>query len=221
MKDLSVSQSYLICTLNQNGRLPALTTESPVCLLAGALIDLIFANSLSVGKDKKICVTGELAEQHQYLNSLYTFIKESKPMKVDKLANEYEFAFSDKRSKLLFNDIGTSLVDLGYVTAENGGLLGKTPAFIPDTTIVDNVIQNIRTELLENGTVSDNIVALVSLMDKSNQIKKYFSKYEKDELKSRLKEIKDSDSNKMVKEMVDYIDSMMAIIAIIATNCGN
>lgn len=212
MRELSVSQSYLICTLNERGKLPAISSEASVCLLAGGVIDLIFSNSIAIGADKKLCVTGELDEKNQHLCSLYTFIKESKPMKIDRLASEYAFSTSDKRLKLLMKDIGTSLASSGYVIAENGGFFGKTPCFIPDKKIVDHIIQNIRAELLEDGTVSDSMIALVSLMDKSKQIKKYFSKYEKDQLKKRLKEIKDSDSNKLVKEMVDYIEVLMVVI---------
>ncbi len=213
MKDLSISQSYLICALNKSGKLPALSLENPVCLLAGGLIDLIFSKIIVVGQDKKLCITSELGEENQYLSSLYAFIKESKPMKVEELASEYAFSLSDKRLKLLVKDIGTSLVALGYATTGNIGLLEKTPCFIPDRKIVDNMIQNIRAELLESGTVSDNMITLVSLMDKSNQIKQYFSKHEKDELKARLKEIRESDSNKLVKEMMDYIDTLMVLVA--------
>ena len=217
MRDLSVSQSYLICALNKNGKLSTLCVESPVCLLAGGVIDLIFAKSIAIGEDKKICIIGELGENNQYLSSLYTYIKESKPLKVEDIAANYAMTFSDKRLKTLIQDVGTSLVTLGYATAEQGGLLGKTLCFVPDSKIVDNVIQSIRAELLEKGTVSDNIVALVSLMEKSNQIKNYFSKHEKDELKLRLKEIKDSDSNRLVKEMIDYIEAMIVVIAVAGT----
>lgn len=213
MKELSVSQGYLVCALNKNGKLPLLSMESPICVLAGGLIDLIFAKAVTIGEDKKLCITGELNNEYQYLNSIYSFIKESKPMKVDKLASEYAFAFSDKRLKVLINDIGMSLSDLGYVLTENSGLMGKTQCFVPDTKVVDNVIQNIRAELLEDGIVSDNIMALVSLMDKSNQIKRYFSQYEKNQLKTRLKEIKDTDANKIVTEMIDYIVTIIAVIA--------
>lgn len=213
MKDLSVSQCYLICTLNKNGKLPALDTEIQVCLLAGGLIDLMFTKSVVLNENKKLCIIDELDAKVDYLNSLYIFIKESKPMKVDKLASEYNFSFSDKRLKLLIYDIGISLSNLGYVSAENGGLFGNTSCFIPNPKIVDNVIQNIRAELLEDGSLSEEIIALVSLMDQSNQIKRYFSKHEKYQLKARLKEIKDTDANKLVKEMMVYIETMVAIIA--------
>lgn len=214
MKDLSISQSYLICALNESGKLPVLSTESPVCLLAGGLIDLIFSKNIAVGTDKLLCITGELSEENQYLNSLYTFIKESKPMKVDRLASEYAFTVSNKRLKLLIRDVGTSLTALGCAATENGGFLDKTPCFIPNKDVVDSVIQNIRAELLENGVVSDHIIALVNLMDKSNQINRFFSKYENDQLKVRLKEIKGSSSNKIVKEMIDYVDTLVAVIAV-------
>lgn len=217
MKDLSVSQSYLICALNKYGKLPSLSLESPVCLLAGGLIDLIFAKCIIVGEDNKLYVINDLTEEHQYLNSLYTFIKNSKPLKIEKLASEYTFTFSDKHIKLLIKDIGASLVSLGYATANNVGLLRKTACFIPNTKIIDNIIQNIRAELLENGAVSDNTIALVSLMDKDKQIKKYFSTYEKDELKLRLKQIKDSDSNKLVKKMIDYIEMMVFAVIVSST----
>lgn len=213
MKDLSVSQSYLVCSLNDNGKIPSLATERFVCLLVGGLIDLIFAKNVIIGEDKKLCIVGEQNEENQHLNSLYSFIKESKPMTVKKLASEYAFTFTDKRIKLLIKDVGESLADLGYVTVEHGGIFGKTPCFIPDKKIVDNIIQNIRAELLEDGIISDNIIALVSLLEKSNQIKKYFSKYEKDQLKKRLQEMKESGSYKLVKEMADYVDTLVAVIA--------
>ncbi|MCG9969594.1 hypothetical protein L9W92_16445 [Pelotomaculum terephthalicicum JT] len=38
------------------------------------------------------------------------------------------------------------------------------------------MIQKIRAELLENGTISDETVALVSPLEKSRQLKKYLSR---------------------------------------------
>ncbi|MCG9969589.1 GPP34 family phosphoprotein [Pelotomaculum terephthalicicum JT] len=78
------------------------------------------------------------------------------------------------------------------------------------------MIQKIRAELLENGTISDETVALVSLLEKSHQIKKYFSKYESEQLKARLKEIKEAPSNQLVKQMVDYVDMIIAVTAVAA-----
>ena len=213
MKDLTITQEYFLCVLNEDGKLPVFGMDTTVCLLVGGLIDLLLAKSLEINKDKSLHVVGDLGEKHLHLNSLYTFIKESKPMKADKIVTEYMFTFSDKRIKQLIYDVGTSLDDIGCVSAVMGGVFGNTRCFILDKQMVDRVIQAIRVELLEDGTMSESIVALVSLLNKSNQIKKYFSKYENDQLKARLKEIKATDFSKLTDSMVDFIDTIICIIA--------
>lgn len=219
MKDLSISQKYFLCVLNDKGKLPSIDATIEVCILAGSLFDLMFLDCVKVGEDKKIYINKELDSSLQHLESLYAYIQESKPMKVDKLASEYYFSFNEKRKKQLFSNIGTSLVTSQVATYEKGGFFGNVDFYFPNRKYVDNIIENIRAELLEDGCVSDDIIALVSLLEKSNQIKRYFSAYEKDKLKIRLKEIKESDSHKVVKEMVDYIDGLIAVfVACVAIN---
>lgn len=215
MKDLTISQKYLLCVLNEKGKLPALDTGIEVCILAGSLFDLMFSECVKIGEDKKIYIDGELNLNLNYLESLHTFIKDSKPMKVDKLASEYSFSFSEKRKKQLFTDIGDSLVDLGLATHEKGGLFANTDFYIPKKEYIDRIIESIRAELLEEGNVSDDMIVLVSLLEKSKVIKRYFSAYEKDRLKIRINEIKETDAHKVVKEMVDYIDGLIAVFVAI------
>lgn len=218
MKDLSISQEYLLCILNEKGKLPALDFGIEVCILAGSLFDLIFSECVKIGDDKKIYIDGELNSNLNHLKTLHTFIKESKPMKVDKLASEYIFSFNDKRKKQLINDIGNSLVDLGLATYEKGGFFANTDCYIPKKEYVDRIIESIRAELLELGNVSDDMIVLVSLLEKSNQIKRYFSAYEKNKLKARINEIKGTNAHKVVKEMVDYIDGLIAVFVAIGAN---
>ena len=40
MKDLSITQEYLICSLNEKGRLSNLSNEQSICLLIGGLLEL-------------------------------------------------------------------------------------------------------------------------------------------------------------------------------------
>lgn len=211
MKELSISQSYFICSLNKKGRLKK-DSSTPVCLLASGLMDLLVSHSVAVNQDKKLYVISELSEENQCLASLYSFIQKSKPMTVKALVSQYFFTFSDKRFNTLFNDIGASLVDLGYAKTERGGIFSKTPSFFPDISIPNRIIENIRQELLADGKLSDNLAILTSLMKKSNQLKKHFSKDEKSRLKERLKEIKKSDSSKLINEMIAYIDLIFVVI---------
>lgn len=211
MKDLTISQKYYLCALNEKGRFPALSMEVPVCILAGGLLDLILSNCVAIGENKKMKILDTLNDENRHLSSLYTFIKESKPMKVEKLTSEYILTLRETKLKQLLSDISTSLVEIGYVTPALGGLLGRSPCFIPSSTAVDGIIQNIRAELLDGGAVSEDIIALTSLMHKSNTLKQYFSSYEKDQLKDRLKEIKDTPFNRLVKEMVQYVETVIIV----------
>lgn len=221
MKDLSISQEYVLCSLNEKGKFPALSTEIPVCVLAGGLIELLASNCIQIDEKNKVCVIGNLSEKQFHLKSLFDWLNTSKPMKIEKITQEYSLTFTDKRLNALVTDIGNSLADRGCVTSRKGGIFGNKFYFIPNPDEVDKVIQKIRAELLENGTISDETVALVSLLEKSHQIKKYFSKYESEQLKARLKEIKEAPSNQLVKQMVDYVDMIIAVTAVAAISTAH
>jgi hypothetical protein len=218
MRDLTITQEYLLCSLNAKGKLSVLNKEVTVCLLASGLIELLASNCIQMDKNNKVFVTGNLSEEQVCLKSLFEWLNKSKPMKIEKIATEYTMTFTDKRLNALVTDVGNSLADRGCVTSKKGGIFGSKFCFVPNSDEVDKVIQKIRADLLESGTMSDETVALVSLLDKSNQLKKYFSKYESKQLKARLKEIKETPSNQLVKQMVDYVDTIIALIAVISTS---
>lgn len=94
------------------------------------------------------------------------------------------------------------------------GLLGNKEAFAPKKEAVTGVIEKIRAELLEDGDVSEDVIALTVLLDKSGQLKEYFSKYEQKELKEKLEVIRKSEAGTTVKELLWYIDSLDASIMI-------
>lgn len=80
------------------------------------------------------------------------------------------------------------------------------------------MIQKIRAELLESGGISDETVALVSLLEKSNRIKQYFSAHESKQLKARLQEVKEAPANKMIRHMIEYIETILTVIIISAAS---
>jgi hypothetical protein len=168
------------------------------------------------GKDT-VQVTDDLPENQAYLKSLHDFLRQAGPVKLEKIARAYCLTLTGKWLNMLVEDIGNSLAGSGCVTAYAGGFLAGTSRFVPSSGAVDRVIQKIRAEMLESGAMADETVALVSLLEKSHRIKQYFSAYEAGQLKTRLKEIRETSPNQMIKQMVDYIDSMTAVIAVIAS----
>ncbi|MGL4799872.1 MAG: GPP34 family phosphoprotein [Cellulosilyticaceae bacterium] len=212
MGKLSVSQSYLLCTLNEKGKLPALRPEAAVCLVAGGIMDLVFGGSIALN-NKKVSIIGELSEEQQYLKSLYESVKKAKGMAVQNLASEYTLSLSDKKFTGLLEDVGRTLVEAQCATLEKGGLFGKATLFVPNVEQVNHITQQMRTEMGENGQTSEEIMLLVTLLEKSGQLKQLVSKDERKQLKKCIKEMKENPANQVVKEMVDYTIAMLAIIA--------
>lgn len=73
---------------------------------------------------------------------------------------------------------------------------------------------------MEEGEISEDVIALTALMDKAGNLKDYFSKYEQKELKNKIKTIKKSEAGTLAKEMAQHIEAlyMAAIIPVMFSN---
>lgn len=106
------------------------------------------------------------------------------------MIESFSVSITDKKMDELIEGIEDSLEKAGCVRKEKGGLFGGKNVYIPDPKVVDCIIQNIRAEILEEGRLSEEVVALTALFHKSGDLARYFSAYEKKDMKKRLKEIK-------------------------------
>ena len=79
------------------------------------------------------------------------------------------------------------------------------------------MIQNIRAELLEEGELSEDIIALTALLDKSGELSRYFSAYEKKTLKARLKEIKENPQVEALQKVIEDIENLFMLMIVAAT----
>lgn len=209
MKDLSLVQEYMICAVNEKGGISSFSTEKLVCLVAAGLLDLRLAGCLDI-EGKKAWTTAPLPEDRAYLRSLYDFMGE-KPKALEKIVEAYTYSITDKRLGELMEDVGRSLVELGLAQETRGGLLGQKKNFIPTRDAVEYVIDMVRAELLEDVEVTEDVAALVVLLEKGKCIKTYFSAYEQKAIQGKLKEIAASSEGKLAGELIGYVENMMAI----------
>lgn len=107
---------------------------------------------------------------------------------------------------LLIKDIANELELKQCIVKSNTGILVKKDSFIPNEKCTDMIVEKLRAELLEEGNITEEVIALASLLEKSNLLKKYFSSHESKKLKARVKEIRNTSENKLVKEMIEYVD---------------
>lgn len=215
MRDLSITQEYMVCTVNGKGALPSSNQKAAVCLIASGLLDMQLAKCISLN-DKKVSVCAELPEHLTYLKSLYDVVNQDKPVKVEKVVETYTFAFTNKKLYELVNAIMNSLKESDILEPAKTGFLGNKDNYVPRKEVITGIIEKIRAELLENGQISEDVIALTALMDKAGNLKDYFSKYEHKELKNKIEAIKKSEAGTLAKEMVQHIEAlnMAAILSV-------
>ncbi|MCR1898413.1 GPP34 family phosphoprotein [Irregularibacter muris] len=210
--DYSISQSFLLCVLKEDGTIPKLSLDEN-WLIAAGMLDLIL-NDIIDYVDEKIQVKGELPRNLSYLKTFYTFLKSS-----DKSAKSVVIEFSTKdlgKSKTkLFKAIAKSLAEVNAVKIDSkANFLSSSESYIPNKVEVKKIIEEIRAELLEDGPVTQENTVLSMLLDKSSHLKDYFSKHERNKLNEKMEEIRNSPVNSPVKEAMESTILLISILAI-------
>lgn len=216
MRDLSITQEYLICAVNEKGKISGFSTERLVCLVAAGLLDMELAGAVRL-TDKRVEITGPLPENRNYLKSLYLFVKKHNPVKIEKILEEYTYSMSDKRLQMLLDDVGESLAAQGLARLQEGGFFGGKKTYVPQREAIRSVVDMVRAELLEEGPVSQEVLILAVLLDKGKISKDYFSKFERQEMAQRFRAIRKTREGQMVDRMVEYIENMIATMTVLMT----
>lgn len=213
--NLSISQSYLLCVLKDNGTISKLSLDDN-WLIAAAMLDL-FLNGIIENNDNKIAVVKELPQNLNYLKLLYEFFKSSnKNTKLSIL----EFSTRDfgKSKNLLFQSIAKSLEKIGAVNfMRKSNIFGEYDVFIPNSKHLNSIIEQIRTEILKDEIMSEKIIALSLLLDKTSHLRNYFSKHEKNELKKKIEKIKNSSLSCPVRDAIDTTITILCLFTVLLT----
>ena len=214
MTTLSLTQEYVLYSLTEKGKIPFMNAAAQVCILAAGLLELLDAGCIRMDDEKRIHIAAELKPEFSYLESLYLWLKYAKPMTVEKIAEEYSYSLNGKKLRVLTNAVSDSLVALDCASFEQGGF-DKKHYYIPDQDAVDDILDKIRTQILEKKDPDRHTYMLVYLLEKSRQIKRYFSIEDKNQIKIKRREIKKAFTGKLQEQMLFYgeivVSAVMAV----------
>lgn len=216
MDDLSITQKYLLCALSNKGKIPALNFERIIAIAAAGVVELMMDDVVEFD-GKKLSVKRMLPKEKSYLSLIYDYIEKKQPVNFKTVVEHFSVAFTSKNSDELIDSIGDTLVAAGCVKQERRGIFGNKNAYIPDEKAVDYIVQNIRAEILEDGELTEDIAALTVILDKTGELMKVFSPYEKKAVKQRLKEIKNNPKNKEIAKVINYVEELMVVIIVSVT----
>lgn len=210
MKNLNLSQQYLLFTMNRNGKISSINYYVGMCLVMAGLLDLQEAQVIELEQKEIIILTDQLPEELEYLNCLFDKITQLKKKRIDKLATAYGATFFEKDLKLLVAQTRNSLIDLREITVETDG---NTLSYLAKEKTIAQLVAR-----LENLNCLDyDGLKLAILLKKSSYLKKYIEKPERKMLEAKIKEVKSDPVAKQTQVMISQLDWLMgAMVAITA-----
>lgn len=213
MNRKSVAQEYFILATNEKGNMPAMyREESNAGIVVAGVMDLLLNNIITVEK-KKITVIKELPNELRHLTSLHTYLNE-KPRSTDKLMSDYMIS-TESRMRQLITEIGESLLAEHVATKGEGGLFGSKTIYIPEKNYKNEVIAVIKSAVTGEDEMIPRDISLICILKETKNLNQYFSQYESNKLKTKLKEMKKNPQNKQLADMINYVNDMIVIMAAI------
>lgn len=207
MENLTLTQEFLLCEMNKSGKLNCFTPTPNCALIVSILYELEQNNCISLGKEiqLKSAPCGEL----RYLVDVYEFIGMQKNQKLNSIIEKICLSLNDKFIKQVLNHCKDSLIDRGCIletTNKNIIKFSKTNN-VAKIEYQEYIIQKIRSEVLGEGNISVNTGALILLLNKTGKLKEYFSRHEKNLLKTCVKELKTNNQYGFIFTTIEELES--------------
>lgn len=211
MERKSIAQEYYTLMIDKNGLVPAMRKdESRVGLLTAGFVDLLLNDIVTVEK-KKITVCGELPKELMHLEELYAYLKEKKRT-TEKMISDFYLGMSNKK---LVTMVGQSLVSAGVAKEAKGTLFAPKVIYIPETGYKEELTGIVKKAVRDRAKAPHD-AALIYLLQETKNLNQYLSKYEREQAKEQLKELKSDPQNKQLAEILHYISDTIEFLMVVA-----
>ncbi len=216
--DLTITEKYALCMLKEKEKF--YESELTPYLLTSMILEMMLDGSLEV-VDKNIKLIDKIPKDN-YNIQLYYAIKERKFAGILKKADiSFRdiitlvcYSFSNKTMKSIIEPLKVKMIEDQLIHVEmKKALFGKKEIIVVNDDKFNCVVEEIRNEILEHDDLSDDIILLSLLLNATKFLKNIFTKYEKEKLDERLKEIQKSEISSKVKIAQEVIDDMSVVMA--------
>lgn len=219
MNNVTVTEKYALCMLKEVKTFNDL--ELSTHLIVSMLVEMMLEGSIEiVDKNKKkkweiikninVKLNNKLPKD-EYNMELYKIIEElNKPeITISQIIEKLCYSFSNKEYIAIIQLLKEKMINNKLISLQNKkGVFKNKEVIVINEEAFNSTIEKIRTEFLKKGNFTDEFVLLVSLLNSTNFLKNIFIKYEKETLKKRLKEIKETEISKQVSIAAEIIDTI-------------
>lgn len=216
MNQLTISEQFFLLVMNKKGTIGALNDYGKISLVMAGLLDLQNAGVLKIDENQVVLLETEIPENYRSLAPLAAKIYDLKKRTLEKIADAYGGTFLDKELNLLIQNIREGLDRKGIIQKkQESGLLGEKSSWLAEEAEVGEIIASLKNAF---DDVEENLdqLALILLLQKSNALAQYLSKYDQKMMKEELKELKRTALAKDIQKMMNVIDEMYVVLAVVA-----
>jgi len=210
MKNITITQKYALCMLKEmkklrNGELsPHLIVSMIIEMRIEGCLEIINNNEGKKFESLRRYTVRLNNKQpvNEYNRKLYRYIEEmnKEEIEIDSIIKSTCYGFSDKKLKDITESLKKEMVANELISLqEKKGILGKKEVILIDNNKFTQTIEEVRTKVLAEEQLTEDMVLLISLLNATYFLKNIFIKYEKENLKKRLKELEDNLIFKQVK----------------------
>lgn len=213
MNNVNITEKYTLCMLKEKKML--YENELTPHLIVSMMIEMMLDGNLEITDKNKVKLNEKLPISN-YNKNLYEIMKDLKKEEIPlkNIITSICYTLPNKKLQSVIEALKEGMLEKELIVIENKkGLLGnKEKIQIKENKFI-NVIEEIRSEVLEKGKLTEDLILLTSLLNSTKFLKNIFTKYEKDELNNRLNEIKNTQISKKVKVAQSVISDMSALTA--------
>lgn len=222
MKNLSLSEQYALCVLNEKeSRSVLYSREFGTCIIAMSLWQLITCNAIKIDENKKLQVNEEFNSTKRYLKYIYDDIAQNEFRSVNEFVESYIFNISRSNLKNVIDGLVEELIGYGCIRIEKENkLLKKKAVYIGEEKDINDIMKMIREDILEEKNINAETIILVALLFWSKVYKEYFSKYEAKQLKVKIEKIKKIEEYLFIKEVLDDIQCILLSMVVYSKSMG-
>ena len=199
MEKLSFTLEFFMCS---GSKKPG---PDHTLLILGGIVELLNLGYINRTEKDTLVPAKPWDNTLPYLKPLYDKISEAK--KPHSAAQVVE-SFSGKQIAKLISEYKAVLLESDYADEVPNKRLKKKKTFIPKPYSIKEIVAKVREEMLSDAEMSHDVILLVTLLDASGQIGDYFSKFEKNDIKKRLKEVRENEAGALIREVLTYFSNV-------------
>ncbi|SDX16204.1 GPP34 family phosphoprotein [Paenibacillus sp. CF384] len=189
-------------------------TNLEVYVIGAALIELMLNERVLVDAKGYLRIEDHAVDNTDpnFIPLVDSLLNARKPRKLKGWIHYFYMRYRLRQT--MMGSLTKSLFDEGAMAMEKRKFLYIIPyhRYVTTPEHKDPVIQRLRAELLEDGPVTKETAILAMMMETSQQLKVYFSGYEKSELKRKLSELHETQHEewkniKLIRRALEEIEA--------------